>query len=579
VTELLSGSQIICRTLVEQGVELMFGYPGGAIMPFYHALPEFPELRHVLVRHEQAAAHAADGYARASGRPGVCVATSGPGATNLVTGLATAHMDNTPVVAITGQVPRAMIGRDAFQETDIIGITQAITKHSVLVENVEDLAEAVRQAIAVATEGRPGPVLVDVPKDVQTAKAAWTAGEADGQVAGDGKWAGMGGPSTCPPAPLADSLDQAVRLLSTSHRPLILAGHGVILSRAYEELRTFAERTGIPVITTLLGISGFPESHRLHLGMPGMHGEVHVNRAIQQADLILGVGLRFDDRVTGNLAGFARGAKVIHIDLDPSEIGKNVPTSVGLVGDARAVLLALIERTPPRDCEAWREEIAGFVRPRVEHFRGGLTPEGILGAIDEASGGQCTVVSDVGQHQMWVAKHFRYERPNTHITSGGLGTMGFAVPAAMGVALARPDEPVWAISGDGGFQMNMQEIATMVQEGIPVKMAVFNNGYLGMVRQWQQFFHGRRYSATPIWSPDYVRLAEAYGIQGRRVDAAEQVEDAVREAAGHPGPSLIEFMIEQEANVFPMIPPGASLSDPIEGEPAAPAPAPRLVPA
>jgi acetolactate synthase I/II/III large subunit len=352
-----------------------------------------------------------------------------------------------------------------------------------------------------------------------------------------------------------------------------MAGHGVILAEAYEELRQLAERTGIPVITTLLGISAFPESHPLHLGMPGMHGEVHVNRAIQQADLIIGVGLRFDDRVTGNLAAFARGARVIHLELDPSEVGKNVPVAVGLVGDARALLGALLQRVDRRECGAWRAEIASYVRPRPESYRGDLSPEAILRAIEEETGGRCTIVSDVGQHQMWVAKLYRYQRPNSHITSGGLGTMGFAVPAAMGVALARPDEPVWAISGDGGFQMNMQEIATMVQEGIPVKMAVFNNGYLGMVRQWQQFFHGRRYSATPIWSPDYVRLAEAYGIPGRRVETGGEVEDAVREALARPGPALVEFQIEQEANVFPMIPPGASLSEPIEAEPG------RLVPA
>jgi acetolactate synthase I/II/III large subunit len=570
VTEVLTGAQILSRTLVEEGVSLLFGYPGGAIMPFYHALPEYPGLRHVLVRHEQAAAHAADGYARATGRPGVCVATSGPGATNLVTGLATAHMDSTPVVAITGQVPRAMIGRDAFQETDIIGITQPITKHSILVEDVEDLADAVREALSVAAEGRPGPVLLDIPKDVQQAKADGTTVRRY-----DGRCPGTVIPSYRRTADRPTALADATRLLAEAERPLIMAGHGIILSGAYDELRQLAERTGIPVITTLLGISGFPESHPLHLGMPGMHGEVHVNRAIQQADLILGVGLRFDDRVTGNLAAFARGAKVIHIELDPSEIGKNVATEVGLVGDAREMLRELLARVAARDCAAWRNEIEGFRRERTESFRGDLSPSGILAAIDDAAGGRCTIVSDVGQHQMWVAKLYPYQRPNTHLTSGGLGTMGFAVPAAMGAALARPDEPVWAISGDGGFQMNMQEIATMVQEGIPVKMAVFNNGYLGMVRQWQQFFHGRRYSATPIWSPDYVKLAEAYGIFGRRVERGDQVEDAVREANDQPGPALVEFLIEQEANVFPMIPPGASLSEPIEGEPAAP----RLVPA
>jgi acetolactate synthase-1/2/3 large subunit len=558
--ETLTGAQILCRALLEEGVELLFGYPGGAIMPFYHALPEHPELRHVLVRHEQAAAHAADGYARASGRPGVCVATSGPGATNLVTGLATANMDSTPVVAITGQVARAMMGRDAFQETDIIGITQPITKHSVLVEDAEELAGAVHEAFAVAVEGRPGPVLLDIPKDVQNQRVAWAPRVSRRRVAG--RNARLSEPTANP----AEALAAAARLIGAAERPLIMAGHGVLLSNAYQELQALAEKTGIPVITTLLGISGFPESHPLHLGMPGMHGEVHVNRAIQQADLIIGVGLRFDDRVTGNLAGFARGAKVIHLELDPSEIGKNVPVEVALVGDARELLCALLSAVAPRDCEAWRAEIASFVRPRVEHFRGGLSPEAILSAIELTTSGRCTIVSDVGQHQMWVAKLYRYQRPNTHITSGGLGTMGFAVPAAMGVALARPGEPVWAISGDGGFQMNMQEIATMVQEGISVKMAVFNNGYLGMVRQWQQFFHGRRYSATPIWSPDYVRLAEAYGIAGWRVTSVDQVDDAVGAALGAPGPALVEFMIEQEANVYPMIPPGASLSEAIESD-------------
>ena len=574
MTELLTGSQILCRALLEEGVDVIFGYPGGAIMPFYHALPEYPALRHVLVRHEQAAAHAADGYARASGRAGVCVATSGPGATNLVTGLATAHMDNTPVVAITGQVPRAMMGRDAFQETDIIGITQPITKHSRLVEDVEELAAAVHEAFAVATEGRPGPVLIDIPKDVQNQKAEW---QEDGKAVR--RYGGTALPHTAIP-PRLTALAHAAELIADAKRPLIMAGHGVILGNAWEELRALAERTGIPVVTTLLGISAFPESHPLHLGMPGMHGEVHVNRAIQGADVILGVGLRFDDRVTGNLAAFARGAKIIHIDLDVSEIGKNVPVAVGLVGDAKAMLQALLDRIAPRSCDDWRTEIAGFVRPRFEGFRGGLSPEGILSAIGEATGGRSTIVSDVGQHQMWVAKLFPYQRANTHITSGGLGTMGFAVPAAMGVVLARPDEPVWAISGDGGFQMNLQEMATMVQEKIPVKMAIFNNGYLGMVRQWQQFFHGRRYSATPIWSPDYVRVAEAYGIPGWRVDSGDQVDGTLAEAMARPGPALIEFVIEQEANVFPMIPPGASLSEPIEGEEVPdPAPPPRLIPA
>ncbi len=564
VREQLTGAQILCRVLLEEGVEVLWGYPGGAIMPFYHALPDHPGLRHILVRHEQAAAHAADGYARASGRLGVCVATSGPGATNLVTGLATAHMDSSPVLAITGQVPRAMIGRDAFQETDVIGLTLPITKHNHLVRDVAELADRVRDGIAIAREGRPGPVLIDVPKDVQNQKTDYEPSRA-----GVPPWGTTSHPpGGMRPAPLDPrSIEQAARLIAAAERPLLMIGHGVILATAYEEVRHLAERTGIPVITTLLGISGLPASHPLHLGMPGMHGEVHVNRAIQHADLIVGIGLRFDDRVTGNTAGFAPRAKIIHVDLDASEIGKNVPTTLGIVGDVKAVVIALLGAVAARRRDAWRAEIRGFARARNERYRGDLSPECIVAALHDVNGDRSTIVTDVGQHQMWVAKHYPYRRPNTHITSGGLGTMGFAVPAAMGVALARPDECVWAISGDGGFQMNLQEIATMVQEKISVKMGIFNNGYLGMVRQWQQFFHGRRYSATPIWSPDYVKLAEAYGIAGWRVENAQQLRDVVARASASPGPALIEFVMEQEANVFPMIPPGASLSESIEAEP------------
>jgi acetolactate synthase-1/2/3 large subunit len=554
MSEILSGAHILCRTLVDAGVDVLFGYPGGAIMPFYDALPETPSLRHILVRHEQAAAHAADGYARASGRVGVCVATSGPGATNLVTGLATAHMDSSPVVAITGQVSRAMIGRDAFQETDIIGITLPITKHSYLVQDAAELAAVVRDAIALAQDGRPGPVLIDVPKDVQNQKVEYRST--------DPRASARGQPEAQPL--LEHQVREAAALIAAATRPLLMVGHGVILANAYAEVRALAERTGMPVITTLLGISAFPEGHPLHLGMPGMHGEVHVNRAIQRADLIVGIGLRFDDRVTGNLAAFAPRAQVVHIDLDRSEIGRNVPTAVGIVGDAAAVTRRLVTATQPRTCDAWRAEIEAGRRPQEASFGGGLSPQAILAAISDATGGECTIVTDVGQHQMWVAKLFPYRRPNTHITSGGLGTMGFAVPAAMGVHLARPHETVWAISGDGGFQMNMAEMATMVQERLPVKLAVFNNGYLGMVRQWQQFFHEKRYSCTPIWSPDYVKLAEAYGIPGYRVQHASELADAVGRANAAPGPTLVEFVIEQEANVYPMIPPGGSLAEPIE---------------
>jgi acetolactate synthase-1/2/3 large subunit len=565
MSELVSGAEILCQGLVDAGVEVIFGYPGGAIMPFYHALPDYPRLRHILVRHEQAAAHAADGYARASGRVGVCVATSGPGATNLVTGLAAAHMDNSPVVAITGQVSRPMIGRDAFQETDFIGITLPITKHSYLVQDAAELADVVAEAMAVALEGRPGPVVIDVPKDVQNQRIECPDPQAGARSQSRSLTprasAGVMGS-------VEEGVRQAAHLIKGAERPLLMVGHGVILSEAYGEVRALAEKTGIPVVTTLLGISAFPDGHALHLGMPGMHGEVHVNRAIQNADVIIGIGLRFDDRVTGNTASFARQARIVHIDLDRTEIGKNVPAAVGIVGDARDVTRRLVAAVEPRRCDRWLEHIRGFTRARAASYRNELSPEAILASICETSHGECTIVSDVGQHQMWVAKLFPYRRPNTHITSGGLGAMGFAVPAAMGVHLARPTETVWAISGDGGFQMNMAEIATMVQEGLPVKMAVFNNGYLGMVRQWQQFFHGKRYSCTPIWSPDYVKLAEAYGIPGYRVKEAGDLAATVERANAEPGPVLVEFMIEQEANVFPMIPPGGSLSEPIETEPA-----------
>ncbi|MGH8622112.1 MAG: biosynthetic-type acetolactate synthase large subunit, partial [Burkholderiales bacterium] len=551
--ELLTGAQILTRTLVDAGVEVLFGYPGGAIMPFYDALHGADGLRHILVRHEQAAAHAADGYARAGHRVGVCVATSGPGATNLVTGLATAHMDGSPVLAITGQVGRPMLGRDAFQETDVVGVTMPVTKHNVLVRDVEELADDVRDAMAIAVEGRPGPVLVDVPKDVQNQKAEYRTRPRPE-------------PRELPP-PDDAMLREVAQLIAKAERPLLLIGHGVIVSNAYAEVQQLAERTGMPVITTLLGISAFPQAHELHLGMPGMHGEVHVNKAIQAADLIIGVGMRFDDRVTGNKATFAPQAKIVHIDIDAAAIGRNVPVAIGLVGDARPIVARLLSAVAPRECLLWRQEITALMRHREEAFAGGLSPETILSALADVTGGRCTIVSDVGQHQMWVAQRYPFQRPNTHITSGGLGTMGFAVPAAMGVHLARPDEPVWAISGDGGFQMNMAEIATMVQEGLEVKLAIFNNGYLGMVRQWQQFFHGGRYSNTPIWSPDYVKLAQAYGIPGWRVKQAGEVADALRQANETPGPSLVELVIEQEANVFPMIVPGGSLSEPLETAP------------
>jgi len=558
----LAGSQILCEALVREGVELIYGYPGGAIMPFYDALTSYPSLHHVLVRHEQAAAHAADGYARATGKVGVCVATSGPGATNLVTGLATAFMDSTPIVAITGQVARHFIGRDAFQETDVLGVTQPITKHNFLVRNTDEIADVVHEAFRVARSGRPGPVLIDVPKDVQLLKARYR-------------------PAACvtsheylsanrPAQPPSYLLAQAAQLLAQANRPLIMAGHGVILSNAYAELRAFAEKTGIPVIATLLGLSCFPETHPLYLGMPGMHGPAHVNHAIGTADLIVGVGLRFDDRVTGKVSEFAPHARFIHIDIDPSEMHKVKVATVPIVSDAKVALAALTETVAPDNKSAWLNEIRSWEAKENERLKGvGRNdefpdPSSILQAIRAATQGEAIVVTDVGQHQMWTARHYGWTRPNSHITSGGLGTMGFALPAAMGVKMGMPDTDVWAVAGDGGFQMNIQELATLKQENVTVKVAIMNNGYLGMVRQWQQFFHSRNYSETPITGPDYVQLAAAYGLTGIRVTRRDEVEAAVQRAMEIEGSVIIDFVIESEANVFPMVAPGSAITNMIE---------------
>lgn len=557
----LSGSHILCEALVREGVELLYGYPGGAIMPFYDALTSYPKLHHVLVRHEQAAAHAADGYARATGKVGVCVATSGPGATNLVTGLATAYMDSTPVVAITGQVARPFIGRDAFQETDVLGLTQPITKHNFLVERVEDLADIVHEAFRLAKGGRPGPVLIDVPKDVQFAKTLYRPS------ASVTSFEYFQATRVSRPAP--EAIARAEALIAHAQRPVIMAGHGVILSRAYEELLAFAEKSGIPVITTLLGLSAFPETHPLAIGMPGMHGPAHVNNAIGACDLIVGVGLRFDDRVTGKVSEFAPNAQIIHIDIDASEMHKVKPATVPIVSDAKAALAALTEAIEPGDHSAWLGEIrsweaAANERGRVTQNEDYPDPTTILQAIREETKGQAIVVSDVGQHQMWTARFYTWTRPNSHITSGGLGTMGFALPAAMGVKMGLPHETVWVVAGDGGIQMNIQELATLKQQGVEVKVAIMNNGYLGMVRQWQEFFHNHNYSETPITGPDYVKLADAYGLKGMRITKREEVAQAVHEAMQTEGTVIIDFVIESESNVYPMVAPGAAITNMIE---------------
>lgn len=558
----LAGSHILCEALVREGVELMFGYPGGAIMPFYDALTSYPALHHILVRHEQGAAHAADGYARATGKVGVCVATSGPGATNLVTGLATAYMDSTPIVAITGQVARPFIGRDAFQETDVLGVTQPVTKHNYLVQRVEDLADIVHEAFRLARSGRPGPVLIDVPKDVQFSKTLYRPAAA---VSSSEQFRAARVPQ---PAPAAIAM--AAHLIAGAKRPVIMSGHGVILSNAYAELLAFAEKTGIPVITTLLGLSAFPETHPLALGMPGMHGPAHVNRAIGAADLIIGVGLRFDDRVTGKVSEFAPHARFIHIDIDPSEMHKVKRAAVPIVADAKAALAGLVDAVEPGDHRDWLSEIRSWEardRERGASIRRSQEypdPTSILEAIREETGGEAIIVTDVGQHQMWTARHYTWTRPNSHITSGGLGTMGFALPAAMGVKMGRPDVTVWVVAGDGGIQMNIQELATLKQEGVEIKVAIMNNGYLGMVRQWQLFFHGGNYSETPITGPDYVKLADAYGLTGMCVKRREDVRAAVRRAMEMEGTVIIDFVIEPEANVFPMVAPGAAITNMIE---------------
>jgi acetolactate synthase-1/2/3 large subunit len=560
----LVGSQILCEALVREGVELMYGYPGGCIMPFYDALTSYPTLHHVLVRHEQAAAHAADGYARATGKVGVCVATSGPGATNLVTGLATAYMDSMPIVAITGQVGQPLLGRDAFQETDVIGVTQPITKYNFLVRSVDELADVVHKAFYIARSGRPGPVLIDIPKNVLFAKttyrpsASLTSEEA---LQADQQHHQL---------PADDLFAQAAQLIAQAERPLIMAGHGIVLSNAYDELRAFAEKTNIPVITTLLGLSAIPEQHPLFIGMPGMHGPAHVNHAIGNADLIVAVGLRFDDRVTGNVKAFAPHARIIHIDIDASEIHKVKVATVPIVADAKVALAALTEAVAPADKSAWLKtirswQVANEERQRQVQRNNDLPdPVTILDAIRKATDGEAIVVTDVGQHQMWTARFYQWTKPNSHITSGGLGTMGFGLPAAMGVKMGLPDAPVWVVAGDGGIQMNIQELATLQQEGVALKIAIMNNGYLGMVRQWQQFFHAGNYSETPISGPDYEKLAAAYGLTGMRVTRREDVDAAVKRAMETEGTVIIDFIIEAEANVYPMVAPGAAITNMIE---------------
>jgi acetolactate synthase-1/2/3 large subunit len=552
----LTGAEIVWATLVGEGVTDVFGYPGGAILPVYDALRKFP-IHHTLVRHEQGAAHMADGYARASGKIGVAIATSGPGATNLVTGIATAMLDSIPIVCITGNVSSKVLGTDAFQEVDITGITLPVTKHNILVNRAEDIAPAIRYAFQVAKSARPGPVLVDITKDAQQATAIFDFEAAKPR------------PHRLHPMRKVEEsgLAHAAELIRNAKRPVILAGHGVIESGAEEQVCALAERAQIPVALTLLGLGAFPASHPLNLGMMGMHGESWVNHSIQEADLLIACGMRFDDRVTGSLSTYAPKAKKIHIDVDPAEINKNVKADVPLIGDLREVLEDLLPRISGRDNAAWLKTIETNKGDSAVRDIKNLPDSGHLYAahvihdIWRITGGDAIIVTDVGQHQMWEAQYFHHEKPRTLITSGGLGTMGFSLPAAIGAKFACPDKEVWVIAGDGGFQMTAAELATIVQEGIKINIAIINNGYLGMVRQWQEFFYERNYEATPMVSPDFVKLADAHGIAGLTVRTRGEVAGAVEQARSAPGAFLLNFKVEKEDAVYPMVSAGSALHE------------------
>jgi acetolactate synthase I/II/III large subunit len=551
-----TGAQILWDALHREGVEVVFGYPGGAIMPAYDALLESP-IRHVLVRHEQGAAHMADGYARVSGKVGVAIATSGPGATNLVTGIATAMLDSVPLVCVTGQVGSKFIGSDAFQETDITGVTLPITKHNYLVTKASDIAKTIKEAFYVARSGRPGPVLVDITKDAQQQSCEPLFSDDPVRMRG----------YRPEHRARAEDLARAAELIDRAKRPVILCGHGIVRAEATTLLRALVVKTGIPVASTLLGLGGFPATHPLSLGMMGMHGEAWVNHAIQESDLLIALGMRFDDRVTGKLETFAVNAKKIHCELDPAEINKNVRADVALVGDVGETLEALLPLVEPRDHHAWLERITELkgdsaVRDiQTLPHQGRLFAAHVMHDLWRITEGKALVVTDVGQHQMWEAQYYKHDHPRKLVTSGGLGTMGFALPAAIGARFAAPGEEVWVIAGDGGFQMTACELSTIAQEGIKLNIAIINNGYLGMVRQWQQFFYGGRYSATPLKSPDFVKLAEAHGLFGLRVTSREEVVPAVTRARATRGTVLIDFRVEQEDSVYPMVPAGSALHD------------------
>ena len=554
-----TGAQILLESLLHEGVNLIFGYPGGASLPIYDALGNYP-IHHVLGRHEQGLTHMADGFARACGKVGVALATSGPGATNMVTGIATAMMDSSPIVCLTAQVSSHFLGYDAFQETDITGITLPITKHNYLITDVRDIGHTIREAFYIARTGRPGPVLVDIAKDAQQASIEWSYDDTPIRLTGYR-------PDL---RPMPADLQRAVEIISAAKRPVILAGHGVLMSNAMTLVREFAEKTSTPVAMTLLGLGSFPASHPLSLGMMGMHGESWTNHAIQEADLLLAFGMRFDDRVTGSLKTYAPNAKKIHIDIDPSEINKNVRVDLPLIGDLRetlAQILPHLETCQQCDRQEWVAHIQKMkdeVRPRdIQNLPdvGKLFAAHVINDLWRHTNGKALLVTDVGQHQMWSAQYYWQDEPHNLITSGGLGTMGFGLPAAIGAKFARPDANVWVVCGDGGFQMTQMELSTAAQEGIKVNVAIINNGYLGMVRQWQEFFYERRYIGTPMRGPDFVKIAEAHGLCGLRVTSRADVEDAIRKAEETEGTVVVDFRVESEDSVYPMVPTGAALNE------------------
>ena len=551
MTTKMNGAKILVESLKKEGVGAVFGYPGGQALPLFDALYG-SDLRFYLVRHEQAAAHAADGYARATGKPGVCIATSGPGATNLVTGIATAYMDSIPIVAITGQVKTFMIGNDAFQEADIIGITRPITKHNYLVKDVNDLARTVKEAFHIASTGRPGPVLIDLPSDVQLAETEFHYPH-EIQIRGY-KPTYCGHPG---------QIRRAAKMIAESKRPVIYAGGGVILSGAAKELREFTEKINSPVTMTLLGLGAFPADHELSLGMLGMHGTGYANHAVQNCDMLIAIGARFDDRVTGKIDEFAPHAKIIHIDIDPSAISKSVAVDLPIVGDVKCVLSELLKIVHRPHDKEWTDKIVEWKEKHPLNYKRDdkLRPQYVIEQICEATKGDAIIATDVGQHQMWTAQWYKFMRPRELLSSGGLGTMGYGFPAGMGAKVGRPDSQVFVISGDGSFQMNIQELSTAVVNNIQVKIAILNNSYLGMVRQWQEFFYGKRYSHTKLENPDFVKIAEAYGAVGIRIEKKEEVRPAIEKAMHTKNVVVMDFRVEGEENVYPMVPAGKRLDD------------------